>query len=216
MDVWGRRRLAYEVKKNAEGIYAVISLNAEPATVKEFDRQLTTHIAFRASYLRSSTYKDFVINPELTSPNTATMLLSNRGAARYHEFETTVRVHPSQKFDLNFSYVHSRARGDLNTLTALYVPFEQPVFRPNQFGTLPSNIPNRFVTWGRFVLPWQMTASPVLDIHTGFPYSALDARQDYVGAPNRLRLPAFASLETERTPEGSFCLLTLGSCVGMD
>ena len=41
VDVWGRRRLAYEIKKNAEGIYAVITLNAEPATVKEFDRQLT-------------------------------------------------------------------------------------------------------------------------------------------------------------------------------
>lgn len=41
VDVWGRRRLAYEVKKNAEGIYAVITLSAEPATVKEFDRQLT-------------------------------------------------------------------------------------------------------------------------------------------------------------------------------
>ena len=41
VDVWGRRHLAYEVKKNAEGIYAVISLTAEPATVKEFDRQLT-------------------------------------------------------------------------------------------------------------------------------------------------------------------------------
>ena len=41
LDVWGRRRLAYEVKKNAEGIYTVISLNAEPATVKEFDRQLS-------------------------------------------------------------------------------------------------------------------------------------------------------------------------------
>ena len=41
VDVWGRRRLAYEVKKNADGIYAVISLTAEPATVKEFDRQLT-------------------------------------------------------------------------------------------------------------------------------------------------------------------------------
>lgn len=40
VDVWGRRRLAYEIKKNAEGIYAVISLKAEPATVKEFDRQL--------------------------------------------------------------------------------------------------------------------------------------------------------------------------------
>lgn len=41
VDVWGRRRLAYEIKKNAEGIYAVINLNAEPATVKELDRQLT-------------------------------------------------------------------------------------------------------------------------------------------------------------------------------
>ena len=41
VDVWGRRRLAYEVKKNAEGIYAVVQLTAEPATVKELDRQLT-------------------------------------------------------------------------------------------------------------------------------------------------------------------------------
>ncbi len=40
VDVWGRRRLAYEIKKNAEGIYAVITLTAEPATVDEFDRQL--------------------------------------------------------------------------------------------------------------------------------------------------------------------------------
>jgi small subunit ribosomal protein S6 len=39
-DVWGRRRLAYEIKKQAEGIYAVVSLTAEPATVKELDRQL--------------------------------------------------------------------------------------------------------------------------------------------------------------------------------
>ncbi len=41
VDVWGRRRMAYEIKKNAEGIYAVIGLTAEPATVKEFDRQLS-------------------------------------------------------------------------------------------------------------------------------------------------------------------------------
>lgn len=41
LDVWGKRRLAYEVKKNAEGIYAIVQLTAEPATVKELDRQLT-------------------------------------------------------------------------------------------------------------------------------------------------------------------------------
>lgn len=40
VDIWGRRRLAYEINKNAEGIYVVINLTAEPATVAEFDRQL--------------------------------------------------------------------------------------------------------------------------------------------------------------------------------
>ena len=40
VDVWGRRRLAYEINKFAEGIYAVINLTAEPATVNEFNRQL--------------------------------------------------------------------------------------------------------------------------------------------------------------------------------
>lgn len=41
VEVWGRRRLAYEIDKNAEGIYAVVKLQAEPATVKELDRQLS-------------------------------------------------------------------------------------------------------------------------------------------------------------------------------
>lgn len=40
VDVWGRRRLAYEVKKKAEGIYAVVDLTANPAAVHELDRQL--------------------------------------------------------------------------------------------------------------------------------------------------------------------------------
>ena len=41
LEVWGRRRLAYEIAKHHEGIYAVIQLTAEPDTVKELDRQLT-------------------------------------------------------------------------------------------------------------------------------------------------------------------------------
>ena len=40
VDVWGKRRLAYEINKKNEGIYAVVTLQAEPATVKELDRQL--------------------------------------------------------------------------------------------------------------------------------------------------------------------------------
>ena len=55
IDVWGRRRLAYEIDKYAEGIYAVVSLQAEPATVKELDRQLT---------LNESVLRTKVIRPD--------------------------------------------------------------------------------------------------------------------------------------------------------
>ena len=53
VDVWGRRRLAYEIRKLAEGIYTVINLTAEPDTVKEFARQLGLNEAIlRAKVLR--------------------------------------------------------------------------------------------------------------------------------------------------------------------
>ena len=55
VEVWGRRRLAYEIDKNAEGIYAVVTLQAEPATVKELDRQLT---------LNESVLRTKVIRPD--------------------------------------------------------------------------------------------------------------------------------------------------------
>lgn len=55
IDIWGRRRLAYEIDKNAEGIYAVVTLQAEPATVKELDRQLT---------LNESVLRTKVIRPD--------------------------------------------------------------------------------------------------------------------------------------------------------
>lgn len=45
VDVWGRRRLAFEIKKRSEGIYAVVDLQAEPDTVKELDRQLNLNEA---------------------------------------------------------------------------------------------------------------------------------------------------------------------------
>ena len=39
-EIWGRRRLAYEIKKQVEGIYAIVDIEAEPAAVAELDRQL--------------------------------------------------------------------------------------------------------------------------------------------------------------------------------
>ena len=56
VDIWGRRRLAYEINKKPDGIYAVVDLTCEPATVKELDRQLN---------LNESVMRTKVIRPEL-------------------------------------------------------------------------------------------------------------------------------------------------------
>jgi small subunit ribosomal protein S6 len=40
VESWGKRRLAYDLRKQREGTYAVIEALAEPATIKEFERQL--------------------------------------------------------------------------------------------------------------------------------------------------------------------------------
>ncbi|GAA4980848.1 30S ribosomal protein S6 [Kineococcus glutinatus] len=54
VDIWGRRRLAYDIKKKSEGIYAVVDLNAEAAVAQELDRQLNLNEAvLRTKLLRS-------------------------------------------------------------------------------------------------------------------------------------------------------------------
>ena len=55
LDVWGRRRLSFEINKKAEGIYAVVDLQATPEAVAELDRQLR---------LNESILRTKVIRPE--------------------------------------------------------------------------------------------------------------------------------------------------------
>ena len=56
VDIWGRRRLSFEINKKVEGIYAVVDLQAEPAVMKELDRQLN---------LNESVLRTKVLRPEL-------------------------------------------------------------------------------------------------------------------------------------------------------
>ena len=54
VDIWGRRRLAYEIKKKSEGIYAVVNLTSTPEAAKELDRQLSlSEAVLRTKVLRA-------------------------------------------------------------------------------------------------------------------------------------------------------------------
>ncbi|WP_166844213.1 30S ribosomal protein S6 [Isoptericola sp. BMS4] len=54
VDIWGRRRMAYDINKRSEGIYAVVDFTSTPDTAKELDRQLGLNEAvLRTKILRT-------------------------------------------------------------------------------------------------------------------------------------------------------------------
>ena len=55
MDIWGRRRLAYEIQKKTEGIYAVVNFTSTPESAAELDRRLN---------LNESVMRTKIIRPE--------------------------------------------------------------------------------------------------------------------------------------------------------
>jgi hypothetical protein len=170
-----------------------------PRTVSahfEVEQELTRNISLTVRYLNSDTQHIFTLNPLINAGVGGSLLgLANNGSSHYDQFEVTAHARPLERSELNVSYVWSRARGDLNTISDLLVPFEQPVIRPNLSGVLSSDVPHRFVGWGVFPLPWKLSLSPVIDVHTGLPYSALDVQQNYVGVPDGLRFPTYFSLD---------------------
>ncbi len=54
VDIWGKRRLAYDIDKRSEGIYVVVDMKATPETAKELDRQLgLNEVILRTKLLRA-------------------------------------------------------------------------------------------------------------------------------------------------------------------
>ena len=161
------------------------------------EQPVTGNLRLRAGYLQSVSNGLVILNP--TAPDVATqtaaMLLSGTGTARYRQFDLTARVRAGAKREMSFSYVRSRATGDLNDFAEYVGSFPNAIIHPNQSATLPTDLPNRFVAWGSLQLPLAFGVAPVFEYRSGFPYSVLDGQQGYVGVPNSQRFPKFLSAD---------------------
>ena len=65
VDIWGRRRLSYEINKKTEGIYAVINVTASSADVLEVDRQLRISEAVMRTKVLRAEEVSFTLKPVL-------------------------------------------------------------------------------------------------------------------------------------------------------
>jgi hypothetical protein len=162
----------------------------------QVEHELRENLNLKVGYLDSHTTYLFNVAPfTSTTGGPSFMALTNTGSSHYRELETILHYNFGERDQVNASYVWSQSRGDLNSLSSIFIPFAAPVVRPNVYGILPSDIPNRLVVYGIFAIPWKLTFSPLVDVHTGYPYSPIDERQQYVGAPNSQRFPTYFSLD---------------------
>lgn len=164
----------------------------------EMDRELRRNVILRVGYIDSHTTYLFVADPFTGASGTPSFLsLTNNGSTHYREVEITAHFAVRGSNEINASYIWSRTRGDLNNLSAVLIPFVQPVIRPNVYGILPYDVPNRVIGWGIFPLPRGFKFSPIADMHSGYPFSSVDVLQNYVGTPNGQRFATFFSLDVK-------------------
>jgi len=163
----------------------------------QFDRELTRSLLLRLGYEARNGYRDFYVNP-IQSPTTAALGLFNSGTQSYREYLGLLRWKPRERMTIYASYTYSRARGELNDYNQFFGNYPYPLIRANQYGPLNSDAPHRILTWGVVPLPKKFDFVPILDTHTGFPYSRLDADWNYVGQRNAAgRRPWFVGFDTK-------------------
>jgi Carboxypeptidase regulatory-like domain/TonB dependent receptor/TonB-dependent Receptor Plug Domain len=164
----------------------------------QFDRELHRDVFFRLGYEERHAFREFFLNPSQSPSGSAELFLQNSGHQDYREFLAMLRWRVNERTTLFGSYVHSRAFGELNDYNRFFGNYPYPLIRQNQFGPLDSDAPDRGLFWEIIGLPHKLDFIPILDVHTGFPYSRLDQNWNFVGAENRAgRLSTFFALDTK-------------------
>ena len=164
----------------------------------QFDRELRRNLLFRVGYENRKVSREFYVNPFQPTGSPAELLLFNSGKQSYQEFLVMLRWQAGERSTVHASYVHSRAYGELNDYNQFFGNFAYPLIRANQYGPLASDAPNRGLFWGVIGLPKKFDFVPILDVHTGFPYSRLDQNWNFLGLENQAgRFPTFLALDTK-------------------
>jgi carboxypeptidase family protein len=163
----------------------------------EVEQPINRSFRLRAGYMQNDSSGLVILNKAEPDPltNVGAYQLSGSGRSRYRQFEVTGSLRLKETSQLFFSYVRSSARGDLNDFANFLGTFPVPLLRPDQFSTLPTDLPNRFLVWGNLRLRHGFRVAPVLEYRTGFPYAVTDALQNYVGVPYQNRFPSFFSAD---------------------
>ena len=161
----------------------------------ELDHRVNDQWSFKVNHLERAGHHEFIVNPVMNG-STPAILLTTDGESRYRETEFGVRFAHGDHFETTVSYVRSHGTADLNSFDQYFGNARNPLIRPNQYGLINTDAPNRIVIRGSYLLPWKIQFDPLIDVRDGFPYSMIAEDQSYVGQRNGAgRYPIFKSFD---------------------
>ena len=163
----------------------------------QVEQPVTSHVRLRVGYIHSQSAGLVIMDQRPWDPvaQVGANQLSGAGEARYRQFEVTARTRLGEKREMFFSYVRSRARGDLNDFENYLGSFPFALIRPNEYSSLPGDLPDRYLVWGTSELGHGFRIAPAFEARSGFPYYTVDAAQNYAGIPYANRYPLFLSVD---------------------
>jgi len=163
----------------------------------EWNQRFGRRVLLKLAYLQRYGTHEYILMPE---PAAGEIRLSSTGSSRYKELETTTRYLGGGRRDLTFSYVWTKGEADLNNYDQFYGNVRNPLIRGNEYNLISTDVRHRLIVRGTVGLPGQWDVAPVLEIRSGFPFSAVDEFQDFVGSRNRAgRLPTVRTLDLSIT-----------------
>jgi len=166
----------------------------------QVDQGITENLIARVGFLQRFTTADLLIQPVTTGANTGALQLSSTGKSRYTEMQFILNYNKPKSVELTASYVFSRSRSDLNSADRFLGDYPSFVVRPNEYAPLPFDAPQRFLLSGTIYAPRDIQITPLFEIRSGFPFSAVNERLDFVGARNLTgRFPRYLSLDLQVT-----------------
>lgn len=161
----------------------------------QVEHSFSSHFHARAVYTDNRAVGLVVLDPE---PQVDEIVLNGDGQSRYRQLEVSGKFTWKGGQQLNATYTHSRSEGSLNTFDSFLGNFPVTLVRPDLYGNLPADVPNRLLLWGRLkTRVWDIDALPLVEFRSGFPYARLDAMQNYVGIPysDATRFPDYFSAD---------------------
>ena len=158
-----------------------------------WDQRFGRLFFFKVAYLHRNGSHAYTVEPDASRGR---LTLGSTGASKYWELETTGRFLASEHRDLSVSYVRSHAHARSQRLRPVLRQLQEshhPVERERAQSDRRAQPVDR--SW--FDRPaCQLVFVPLYEWRTGFPWSAVNEFQDFVGPRNESgRLPTVSSLD---------------------